>query len=137
MKKNYNKISMGIDYGKYIIGIAIGQNLTNTATPLKNIKNNKKNTFINIKKLIIDWNPYILIIGMPSDIKKNFNIINNIKKFSCKLYKISKLPIKYINEDYTSKEANYYKCSKKNIRKDKYAAKIILEDWLNNNNYYI
>lgn len=87
MKKN--KIFICFDFGEKNIGIAIGQKITKTATSLTTLKSRKKKiNWIKIKKILKDWKPDKIIIGLPMDMygkeqeitKKVYNFANCLKK---------------------------------------------------------
>ncbi|MEM7564830.1 MAG: Holliday junction resolvase RuvX, partial [Pseudomonadota bacterium] len=53
---------IGFDFGSHSIGIAVGQTLTGTATPITAVKTNDWKSIGNI---LSDWQPQLLIIGLP------------------------------------------------------------------------
>lgn len=59
-------IIISFDFGIKSIGIAIGQNITGTASLLHAVKSNKgiPNWYL-IKKTLITWQPEQAIIGLP------------------------------------------------------------------------
>lgn len=127
---------LAIDWGKKKIGLAIGDTTLKISAPFKNIPNNsdslKKISQIvknhNIEKIVFG-KPVFPISGKPNDL---FYII---KKFSEKLREHIKLELNkeieiyFVEEDYTSEVAKIKYGNSKNI--DKYAALIILEQFLN------
>lgn len=134
------KIFIAFDYGEINVGIAIGQNITNTAYPLTTLKLNKgKINQKELNKLIIDWNPKLAIIGLPLNMDgTNQKITNKVYKFANFLKKYFNIPFKLEDERLTtieSKEIIYkrkkHKFLKKNI--NSYSAAIILESWFRNN----
>ena len=57
---------MGFDYGTKSIGVAIGQELTGSARPLRSLKaNDGIPNWEEIEKLIKEWQPDLLIVGLP------------------------------------------------------------------------
>ena len=57
---------MGFDYGTKSIGVAIGQELTGTAQPLRAIKaNDGIPNWDDIDKLLKEWQPDLLVVGLP------------------------------------------------------------------------
>lgn len=57
---------MGFDYGTKSIGVAIGQELTGSARPLRSLKaNDGIPNWDEIEKLIKEWQPDLLIVGLP------------------------------------------------------------------------
>jgi putative holliday junction resolvase len=134
---NY-KVLLGLDIGTKYIGVAVGQAITKTATPLSSIY--LKNQIPNWKaldKFIQLWKPDAIIIGLPQKIAgKNQTIISWIQYISKKIKERYQLPTFLSDETLTSVEARarlfaqkgYRNLSKENV--DCYAAKLILEDWL-------
>ncbi len=56
------KTVIGFDFGTHWIGVAVGQTLTRQASPLGALKNNDWN---GIEKLLREWQPELLIVGLP------------------------------------------------------------------------
>ncbi len=145
-KKTNKKKIICLDCGKKKVGIAISDDNHKISMPMKTIKKNKEFNQ-NIKKIILDFNIGGILVGLPIDEKKKINrmsqsikdITRNID-FFLKNNNI-KLPIYFWDENFTSIEAesmteNLF-VNKKQQKKDldKFAAKVILEDFLNFNNF--
>ncbi len=57
---------MGFDYGSKRIGVAIGQTLTATASPLTIISvKNRQINWAQITALIQEWQPDTFVVGLP------------------------------------------------------------------------
>jgi len=57
---------LGFDFGLKNIGVAVGQELTGTANALTVIKaQDGKPNWNDIEKLISEWKPQLLIVGLP------------------------------------------------------------------------
>ncbi len=57
---------LGFDFGKKFIGIAIGQELTGSASPLGSVKaNDGIPNWDNIEKYLKEWLPDYLVVGLP------------------------------------------------------------------------
>jgi len=57
---------LGFDYGKRRIGVAVGQELTGTSTPLETVRaNDGKPDWEAITRLIRDWQVDALVVGLP------------------------------------------------------------------------
>ena len=71
MPENINTL-LGFDYGKKVIGVAVGQTVTLTATPLEiiKVKNNQVNWML-IHSLIKQWQVDALVVGIPKDLPLN------------------------------------------------------------------
>ena len=136
-------IFFGIDFGLKKIGVAIGQNVTKRASPLKIIYN--KNNNINWKELdqiIEEWSPKIIIVGQP-DVKTENSFIKALNYFNKELaskYGSNLEVIKYSEVLSTEESKNVYREMRQNQGKinkkyhlDDLAASIILQSWLNEN----
>ncbi len=127
---------LGFDYGLSRIGIAVGQKITKTATPVTILKvNHGKVNWQAIETLIKHWRPSDLVVGVPlmenpSDTGKA--MIDAADQFARDLAKFSR-PVHTINEYLSSKEVKQQllerqKKQPKHI--DDLAAVLILESWL-------
>ncbi|WWO95550.1 MAG: Holliday junction resolvase RuvX [Candidatus Dasytiphilus stammeri] len=136
-----SKILLAFDFGTRSIGVAVGQTLTNTATPLlPSIKVNKgRPDWIKIKKLILEWSPEIIIVGLPINMDGSEQVLTiQTRFFSKKLYNIFNIPVHLYDERLTTVEAKnqlflnrgYRGLKKSNI--DSFAAVLILESFLLN-----
>ena len=133
-----NQTFLGLDIGTRYIGVAVGQTITLTATPLHSVFVKKGvPDWEDLDELIQAWEPQGIVIGLPITLaKKNKNISIFIRNLSEEIKARYSLPIFLKNEDLTTVEAKsrlfsqrgYKGLTKENI--DCYAAKIILEDWL-------
>ena len=135
-------IFFGIDFGLKKIGVAIGQNITKRASPLKIIYN--KNNNINWKELdqiIEEWSPKI-IVGQPDVTTENSFIkaLNYFNKELVRKYGSNLEVIKYSEVLSTEESKNVYREMRQNQGKinkkyhlDDLSASIILQSWLNEN----
>ncbi len=129
---------LGFDYGKKRIGIATGQTITRSATPLKTITQIDGNPdWKAIETEILQWKPQLLIVGMPYHIDGSENKMTAAaRQFCYELEKRFNLPVKEINEALSSQQAE--EILKENIKIDKQnkheidrmAAAIIVQRWL-------
>jgi len=57
---------LGFDYGSKRIGVAVGQELTRSAQGLRTLHNNQSGPdWPAISELIQEWQPELLVVGMP------------------------------------------------------------------------
>lgn len=129
---------LGLDFGIKRIGVANGQTITGTASPITTLQQIKGNPdWEGIKKLIQQWKPQALIVGMPYHVDGSENKMTKIvAQFCAQLEKRFSLPIHQINEALSSYEAE--ELLKKNLKIgqhnkheiDKMAAAIIVQNWL-------
>lgn len=124
---------MGFDYGSQRIGVAVGQTLTATASPISVIFRKNSDYWIDIDKLTKEWKPSIFVVGMSRHADGSDNI-NTVKiQHFCETLKIRyQLPVYTIDETLTSvaaKERLAFQPKKLNATIDALAAQIILETW--------
>ncbi len=128
------KTVIGFDFGSHWIGIAIGQTLTGQARPLKALKNND---WKSIERLLKDWQPQKLIVGLPLSMQgEDQEMTASAKRFGRQLEGRFGIDTVMIDERLTTREAhqialeNQRKKSKLEI--DSMAAALITESWLQN-----
>jgi putative Holliday junction resolvase len=128
--------SMGFDFGSHKIGIAVGQSITATATPLTTLSYVKhKPDWDGIERIISEWKPDTLVIGLPFQMDdEEAELASRAKKFARQLHGRYRLPVEMVDERLTSREASDRlgkKAGKDVTLVDSMAAKLILETWLN------
>ena len=92
------------DFGLARIGIATGNRLTGTATPVTTLHNAGRLPWKEIDALIAEWQPDRLIVGMPSEDDSN-PLVQRIRGFTASLNERYRLPTETIDESRTSVEA--------------------------------
>ena len=134
---------LGFDYGTKRIGVAVGQELTATARGLTTLQNNQgAPDWARITQLIREWQPALLVVGMPTSMDNQPHLLEqSVKDFGDQLKQRYNLPVEWIDEKLSSVEAEemlaesdigkHRKQDKAEI--DKLAAQIILQSWLNMN----
>ena len=135
--KSINKV-IGFDYGKKRTGIASGQTITNTATPLVTLTQIAGNPdWDGIQKQIEQWQPDALIIGVPYQLDgTESDMTKAVLHFRDCLKKRFKLPVYEINEALSSYEAEDVLKKKSKITQhnkhevDMIAAAVIVQSWL-------
>ena len=125
---------LGFDYGTRKIGVAVGQTQTGTATPLETLLPVKqKPDWARIAKLIEEWQPEALVVGLPLDVDDSeTDATAPARRFSRQLEGRFGIKVHLADERFTSFEARDRLGHKaKNIEAyDAVAAKLILETWL-------
>ncbi len=132
--------ALAFDYGTKKIGVAVGQSITQTASPLAILPaQDGIPDWSTIEKLIEEWQPGAFIIGMPFNMDGSENKMTlRAQKFLQRLSGRFNIPCYSIDERLSSREA-------KDIRKDmaeahgkpykdrdpidSIAAQLILENW--------
>jgi putative Holliday junction resolvase len=132
---------LGFDYGSKRIGVAVGQELTRSAHGLRTLHNNHSGPdWPAISALIKEWQPDLLVVGMPHNMDDSPHpLADNVRNFGKQLEQRYNLPVVWIDERLSSLEAETQladsRTSRSNKRDktniDKLAAAIILQTWLN------
>lgn len=132
---------LGFDYGARRIGVATGQTITRTATPVATLNSvNGGPDWSGIAQLITQWKPQALIVGLPFHTDgKPTEMTQQAQEFCNALENRFDLPVYSINETLSSFEAEAQlkknmKIGKHNKQEvDKMAAAIIVQSWLDQN----
>lgn len=131
---------LGLDLGTKTLGISISDTTYTIATPLKTIRfdeDNYDSTFVELKKIIDEYNISKLILGYPKNMNNTLGE-RCMKTLEYKKKLEQKFGIEVILQDerLTTKEATYYMLNadvsrKKRKKKiDSLAANIILQTYL-------
>lgn len=137
---------MGFDYGHKKIGIAFGQSLTGTATALATLPAlQQKPDWEGIEKLIQEWKPDQLVVGMPTHLDGTAAPISKkTEKFTQQLQARFSLPCTQWDERLTTRAAQaQFKANRQQglVRKkqqhlvDALAARLIVEAYLSSLNH--
>jgi putative Holliday junction resolvase len=128
---------LGFDFGLRKIGVAVGQFITMSASPLVIISAKQGVPDWNdLQKIISKWQPDCLVVGFPMAIDgKELSITSYVKQFVTDLQRF-KLPVYLTDERLTTKEARSNLFEQGGFRAlaygkaDSMAAALILEQWL-------
>jgi putative Holliday junction resolvase len=126
-------IALGFDFGSNKIGVASGQSLTGTASPIGIIKaNNGIPNWDDIGKLVQQWQPQLIIVGLPLNMDGSESDLSlRAKKFARRLAANYTCAVGLMDERLTSREAR--ELSNHGGQIDHIAAVLILESWFNSN----
>ncbi len=128
---------LSFDFGEKRIGIAFGQTLTSSVTPLHTLSAVKQQPdWAGIEALIKEWQPDLLIVGLPLHMDgSEQTLTQRCKRFGNQLKGRYNLPVEWVDERLTSHEAESMlrqrgknHSNKKDV--DKIAAGLILQSWL-------
>jgi len=128
--------ALGFDFGTRSIGVAVGQKITKTATPLDALKADQgEPCWDKVAELIDTWEPNILIVGVPElDAKPSQASTKQAKRFAKQLEARFQLPVLTMEEHLTTFEAKQEILSNKGkldkAKIDSVAASLILKTWL-------
>lgn len=131
---------IGLDFGKRRIGVATGNTITQTASPLETISyQHPRLPWPRLDEIMQHWRPDLLILGMPqAEDDKQKTIEKPIRQFADALRKRYDIPLTFTNEAFSSYEASQrlklqrQTGRKKKVNKseiDAQAAAIIVEHW--------
>jgi len=131
---------LGFDFGNKKIGVAVGHADTGIASPLQTIRSlNQVPDWDAIGKLIAEWQPLGLVVGISRQQDGSDNIITpRMQKFCRQLHGRYNLPVHQVDETLTTFAAKQmlYDDLKVSAGKlwavqDQLAAQLILQSWLN------
>lgn len=129
----HSNLYLGIDYGTKRIGLAIGQMVTQTATPLKTLPTEPP-IWDALTQVIQEWQVKGIVIGLAlQEDGETTPISVAASQFGQHLRKRFQLPVYFIEERLTSVSAREYLQNNPSLAKrhdkDSIAAAIILESW--------
>jgi len=118
---------LAFDFGTLRVGVASGNTITRSAQPLRSVAATGTARFDAIGKLITEWQPDALVVGVPfhPDGAAHENT-ERARRFARQLHGRFKLTVHEVDERYTTTEA----LSKGASDLDAAAAAIILEQFL-------
>ena len=125
---------LAFDFGPQYIGVAVGQTITKTSSPLIviNVAREGAEIWKTISNLIDEWKPDQLLVGKPLNMDgTTSDMMKKVDPFFQKLQKISNIPCELVDERLTSFEAKQLmQKDSKDGRIDDLAAKIFLDNWI-------
>lgn len=126
-------VVLGFDFGLRRIGVAVGQTVTQTASPEAIVKSKDgKPDWEHITRLFESWKPVAIVVGLPMRLDGSEQALTQpARKFGQRLSGRYHCPVFYIEEQLSSIAAENRQLKQKHI--DDHAAQIILENWLEEN----
>lgn len=127
---------LGFDFGLSRIGVAVGQEVTHTANPLTTLKAREgKPNWDQISKLIEQWSPDLLIVGLPLNMDQSEQPLTHAaRRFGHRLHGRYSLTVEWVDERLSTVEAweRLKLESPLHGRRDidQLAAQCILQTWL-------
>ncbi len=127
-------IIMCFDYGTQKMGVAVGQRLTCTATPIAVLRaRDGVPDWDQVSGLIEEWHPVQLLVGLPLNMDgSDSELSKQAEKFSRRLEGRYRLPVDLMDERLTSFEVRHRQKESGNSSDepiDALAAQLILESW--------
>jgi putative Holliday junction resolvase len=115
---------LAFDFGLKRIGVAVGEPELGTAHPLPAVSG-----FAEIQKLVAEWRPAKLVVGLPLRDAGPHPLAPRIERFVRQLEGRFRLPVARVDERCTSVEAESRLRGAKKKAVDSVAAQIILEQY--------
>ena len=136
MNNSFPKVVMAFDFGLKHIGIAIGQEITRTASTFYSINATEGHPdWTELDKIITEWKPNLLVVGDPFNMDGTRSKIQDLSdNFSSALNKRYDINIEKTDERLSSREAkerleNLQIGTRDSSNKHSISAQVILEDW--------
>jgi putative Holliday junction resolvase len=125
---------LGFDYGPRKIGVAVGQTVTGSASPLTTLRSrHERPDWPGIEALIRDWQPQAAVVGLPFNMDDTeTEIAPRARRFARQLNGRFALQVHLVDERLTTIEARrrFARAADAPAGIDAMAAKLILETWL-------
>ncbi len=129
---------LGFDYGLRRIGVAVGQTLTATATPLTTVHaQDGRPAWEAIERLLAEWSPKALVVGLPLNMDgTEHEMTHAARDFAAQLHSRYHKPVHLVDERLSSLEAERILAAQGKRGRggrtdiDKIAAQLILQSWL-------
>ncbi len=130
------QVILGFDYGYRRIGVAVGQTVTGTASPLVTLAaRDGQPDWPEVEALIEQWQPATLVVGLPLQLDgRTSELTEAAQRFARRLEGRYKRPVHLMDERLTSREAQGTRSRHgkrgHTMDLDPLAAQIILQNWL-------
>jgi putative holliday junction resolvase len=125
---------LGFDFGPRKIGVAVGQTITGSASPLTTIRSHgERPDWARIEGLIREWRPKAAVVGLPFNMDDSETALApRARRFARQLQGRFGLEVHLVDERLTSLEARRQlgRTATSIEAIDAMAAKLILETWL-------
>lgn len=97
---------LAFDYGLRRIGVAVGQDITASASPLGVIANEQDERELEqIATLIREWQPSVLIVGLPLNADGTSSTMTDAARAFAEQLAVFELQVEMTDERYSSREA--------------------------------
>lgn len=128
---------IGFDFGKRYIGVAVGQELTGSASPLGAIKaNDGIPNWAELEKFVKEWQPHLIVVGLPLNMDGTEQQLTlDAKKFGNRVKGRFGIDVVFQDERLTTADAKEQLFSRggyKNLKKDNIdaeSARLIIESF--------
>ena len=120
------------DYGEKRIGVAVGQTVTGTATPLATLAaRDGTPDWSRVAALVAEWSPDALVVGLPLNMDGTEQALTaRARRFANRLRGRHRLPLHFADERLSTREARAREDGAPREGRDALAAQVILEGWM-------
>ena len=125
-RANTSRTVLAFDFGLKRIGVAVGEPELRTAHPLPAIA---APGFDSIGKLVAEWKPAQLVIGLPVAANGEHPLARRVERFARQLEGRFRIPVARVDERFSSVEAESRLRGVKKKSVDSVAAQLILEQY--------
>ena len=138
MKQPGQRTLLGLDFGTRSIGVAIGQEITGSAQPLRALKaNDGVPNWDEIQKLLAEWQPDRVIVGLPLNMDGTEQpLTQRARKFANRIHGRFGIVVELQDERLTTTDARARLFERGGFRAlekgmvDGISALLILEAWM-------
>jgi len=128
---------IGFDFGKKYIGVAVGQEITGSASPLGSIKaNDGIPHWDSLNSYLKEWQPDLIVVGLPLNMDgSEQQLTKDAKKFGNRISGRFGVKVEFQDERLTTADAKEQLFSRggyKNLKKDNIdaeSARLIIESF--------
>jgi|SRR5699024_830873 len=128
---------LAFDFGTQFIGVATGQSITQTATPLPALKaKDGQPDWQQVAELLKQWQPQCLLVGLPLNMDGSVSELSRrARRFAGRLQGRFGIQVQLIDERLTTREARqqlgYRYRGEKDSKVDSVAAALLIESYFN------
>lgn len=134
----HNAISLlAFDFGTQFIGVATGQSITQTASPLSALKaKDGQPNWEQVGELLKQWQPQLLLVGLPLNMDGSASELSRrARRFAGRLQGLFGIQVQLIDERLTTREAREQLGHRyrgvKDSKVDGVAAALLIESYFN------
>lgn len=134
MPESAERTVLAFDFGLKRIGVAVGEPLLGTSHPLPAIAAGGAARFSAIEKLVAEWQPGLLVVGLPLAAEgAPHAMTRHAQRFARQLAGRLRIRVEQVDERFTSVEARSRLRGMRTSRRalDSVAAQLILEQFFN------
>ena len=126
MPERASRTVLAFDFGLKRIGVAVGEPELGTAHPLAPIS---APGFEAIGKLVAEWRPAQLVIGLPVAANGEHPLAKRVERFARQLEGRFRIPVAWVDERFSSVEAESRVRGAKRKSIDSIAAQLLLQQY--------